>query len=99
MFHKTLALGGTISGEHAVGMIKNQWNNAELGPDVDYLQHQIKALFDPMNILNQNARSIELQTPKRRLFRETAGAFFVRDICHVQVMTVLTTGPAGFLIF
>lgn len=52
MFHKTLALGGTISGEHAVGMIKNQWNNAELGPDVDYLQHQIKALFDPMNILN-----------------------------------------------
>lgn len=52
MFHKTLALGGTISGEHAVGMIKNQWNNAELGPDVDYLQHQIKSLFDPMNILN-----------------------------------------------
>ncbi|WP_137626790.1 FAD-binding oxidoreductase [Lactiplantibacillus pingfangensis] len=52
MFHKTLALGGTISGEHAVGMLKNQWNNAELGEDVDLLQHQIKALFDPMGILN-----------------------------------------------
>ncbi|MFC6201024.1 FAD-binding oxidoreductase [Lactiplantibacillus nangangensis] len=52
MFHKTLALGGTISGEHAVGMLKNQWNNAELGEDVDQLQHQIKALFDPMGILN-----------------------------------------------
>lgn len=52
MFKKTLALGGTISGEHAVGMLKNQWNNAELGEDVDMLQHQIKALFDPMNILN-----------------------------------------------
>lgn len=52
MFKKTLALGGTISGEHAVGMLKNQWNNAELGEDVDMLQHQIKALFDPMNLLN-----------------------------------------------
>ncbi|MFD1410218.1 FAD-binding oxidoreductase [Lapidilactobacillus gannanensis] len=52
MFHKTLELGGTISGEHAVGMLKNQWNNEELGNDVDYVQHQIKALLDPMNILN-----------------------------------------------
>lgn len=52
MFKKALDLGGTISGEHAVGMLKNQWNNVELGPDVDYLQHQIKALFDPMGILN-----------------------------------------------
>lgn len=52
MFKKTLALGGTISGEHAVGMLKNQWNNAELGEDVDMVQHQIKALLDPMNLLN-----------------------------------------------
>ncbi|CAJ1224938.1 FAD-binding oxidoreductase [Lactiplantibacillus xiangfangensis] len=52
MFKQTLVLGGTISGEHAVGMLKNQWNNAELGEDVDQLQHQIKALFDPMNLLN-----------------------------------------------
>lgn len=51
-FRKTLELGGTISGEHAVGMMKNQWNNAELGANVDYLQHQIKTLFDPMNLLN-----------------------------------------------
>ncbi|KRM89481.1 FAD-binding oxidoreductase [Liquorilactobacillus vini] len=52
LFHKALDLGGTISGEHAVGMSKNQWNNEELGEDVDVLQHQIKTLFDPMNILN-----------------------------------------------
>ncbi|KRO04598.1 MULTISPECIES: FAD-binding oxidoreductase [Levilactobacillus] len=51
-FWKTLELGGTISGEHAVGMVKNQWNNPELGETVDQLQHQIKTLFDPMNILN-----------------------------------------------
>ncbi|MFD1392970.1 FAD-binding oxidoreductase [Lacticaseibacillus jixianensis] len=52
MFKKTLELGGTISGEHAVGMLKNQWNYAELGEAVDMLQHQIKALLDPMNLLN-----------------------------------------------
>ncbi|KRK32612.1 Lactate dehydrogenase (Oxidoreductase) [Loigolactobacillus bifermentans DSM 20003] len=52
MFRKALALGGTISGEHAVGMLKNQWNAEELGPEVDQLQHQIKSLLDPMNILN-----------------------------------------------
>jgi len=51
-FKKTLELGGTITGEHAVGMMKNQWNNPELGENVDYLQHQIKTLFDPMNLLN-----------------------------------------------
>lgn len=52
LFKKTLALDGTISGEHAVGMSKNQWTNEELGTDVDLLQHQIKNLFDPMGILN-----------------------------------------------
>ncbi|GAB6093149.1 FAD-binding oxidoreductase [Furfurilactobacillus curtus] len=52
MFRKALALGGTISGEHAVGMLKNQWVNEELGDNVDYVQHQIKSLLDPMGILN-----------------------------------------------
>ncbi|MCD2256932.1 FAD-binding protein [Lactobacillus sp. CC-MHH1034] len=52
MFRKALALGGTISGEHAVGMSKNQWTNEELGFDVDEIQHQIKNLFDPLGILN-----------------------------------------------
>jgi FAD/FMN-containing dehydrogenase len=32
--------------------LKNQWNAEELGPEVDQLQHQIKSLLDPMNILN-----------------------------------------------
>ncbi|MFB9769648.1 FAD-binding oxidoreductase [Lactiplantibacillus modestisalitolerans] len=52
MFKQTLKMGGTITGEHAVGMLKNQWNNAELGEAVDQLQHQIKAVFDPLNLLN-----------------------------------------------
>lgn len=52
MFEKTLDLGGMISGEHGVGMSKSGWNNAQLGAETDLLQHQIKSLLDPMNILN-----------------------------------------------
>ncbi|MBA1433705.1 hypothetical protein EQ827_00315 [Lactobacillus bombi] len=52
LFRKALSLGGTISGEHAVGMSKNQWTVEELGNDVDQIQHQIKNLFDPLGILN-----------------------------------------------
>lgn len=55
-FRKALELGGTISGEHAVGMLKNQWNNVELGENVDELQHQIKSLLDPMGILNSKRK-------------------------------------------
>ncbi|MHA8111318.1 FAD-binding oxidoreductase [Lactobacillaceae bacterium Melli_B4] len=52
MFKKSLALNGTISGEHSVGSLKNQWVNTELGDNVDYLQQQVKSLLDPMHILN-----------------------------------------------
>ncbi|BDR56626.1 FAD-binding oxidoreductase [Xylocopilactobacillus apis] len=52
LFRKTLSLGGTISGEHAVGMSKNQWTVEELGSNVDQIQHEIKNLFDPLGILN-----------------------------------------------
>lgn len=52
MFEKALELEGTISGEHAVGLLKNKWNHVELGESVDIIQHQIKNLFDPMGILN-----------------------------------------------
>ncbi|MDO4680401.1 MAG: FAD-linked oxidase C-terminal domain-containing protein [Aerococcus sp.] len=52
MFEKTIELGGMISGEHGVGMSKSGWNHAQLGSDTDLLQHQIKSLLDPMNLLN-----------------------------------------------
>ncbi|KRK07532.1 hypothetical protein FC52_GL001696 [Lactobacillus pasteurii DSM 23907 = CRBIP 24.76] len=44
------------AGEHAVGMLKSQWNNVELGENVVWVQHQIKSLFDPMNLLNPKCK-------------------------------------------
>lgn len=46
------SLGGTITGEHGVGTLKRPWLRSQLGGDVLDLQHQIKALFDPLGILN-----------------------------------------------
>jgi len=52
VFRKTVELGGTISGEHGVGLTKLPYVGMELGPEVARLSRGIKALFDPKGILN-----------------------------------------------
>lgn len=47
-----LDMGGTITGEHGVGLIKRDWLAWEQTSDVIELQHQIKQILDPRNILN-----------------------------------------------
>ncbi|MFE3324562.1 FAD-binding oxidoreductase [Streptomyces sp. NPDC059176] len=47
-----LRLGGTITGEHGVGVLKKEWLARELGPVGVELQRGIKAVFDPLGILN-----------------------------------------------
>ncbi|WP_372430749.1 FAD-binding oxidoreductase [Lacisediminihabitans changchengi] len=52
MFRVALALGGTLSGEHGIGILKRRWLADELGADQVALQDQIRAVFDPLGILN-----------------------------------------------
>lgn len=47
-----LRLGGTITGEHGVGVLKREWAARELGPVSLELQREIKRAFDPHGILN-----------------------------------------------
>jgi glycolate oxidase len=47
-----LALGGTITGEHGVGLLKKEWLARELGPTGVELQRGVKAVFDPLGLLN-----------------------------------------------
>ncbi|BCK70950.1 FAD-linked oxidase [Streptomyces libani subsp. rufus] len=47
-----LQLGGTITGEHGVGVLKKEWLAHELGPVGLELQRGIKDVFDPLGILN-----------------------------------------------
>ncbi|MCQ4083835.1 FAD-binding protein [Streptomyces sp. RB6PN25] len=47
-----LRLGGTITGEHGVGVLKKEWLARELGPVGVEMQRAIKSAFDPLGILN-----------------------------------------------
>ena len=47
-----LALGGTVTGEHGVGLLKRAFLRDELGDAQHDLQQRIKAVFDPHGILN-----------------------------------------------
>jgi glycolate oxidase len=52
LFRSALRLGGTLTGEHGIGVLKRRWLAEELGDDQWQLQRQIKAVFDPLGILN-----------------------------------------------
>lgn len=52
IFALALSLGGTISAEHGIGVLKRDWVLRELGADSLALQTRIKHLFDPLGILN-----------------------------------------------
>ncbi|MBM0228882.1 FAD-binding protein [Micromonospora sp. ATA51] len=47
-----LDLGGTITGEHGVGLLKRSWLEAELGEVALTAHRSIKHALDPLNILN-----------------------------------------------
>jgi glycolate oxidase len=50
-----VGLGGTITGEHGVGRLKQPWLAGQIGPDAVELNHRIKKALDPQNILNPGA--------------------------------------------
>ena len=47
-----IALGGTITGEHGVGLAKRRFLAREQGAAVIALQRRLKASFDPEDLLN-----------------------------------------------
>jgi D-lactate dehydrogenase (quinone) len=52
MFDLVVALGGTLSGEHGVGLEKRDYIDRELDPVALRLMRDIKRQFDPNGILN-----------------------------------------------
>lgn len=47
-----ISLGGTITGEHGVGRLKQPWLTDQIGTRAYDLMAQIKKVFDPKGILN-----------------------------------------------
>jgi glycolate oxidase len=52
IFKHALELGGTLSGEHGIGVAKRRFMHLEQTPDVLQLQRDLKRSFDPSGLLN-----------------------------------------------
>jgi glycolate oxidase len=52
IFEAAVALGGTLSGEHGIGVLKKQFMEMDLGPGAIALMRRIKAAIDPHGIMN-----------------------------------------------
>ena len=59
VFQKTVALGGTISGEHGVGIAKAPFLEMEVGPLGVAVMRRLKGCFDPNGILNPGKIFVE----------------------------------------
>ncbi|HEX3650189.1 MAG TPA: FAD-linked oxidase C-terminal domain-containing protein, partial [Pseudonocardiaceae bacterium] len=49
---EAIELGGTVTGEHGVGLLKRDGLRAEIGPDVFALNRAVKDALDPAHIFN-----------------------------------------------
>jgi glycolate oxidase len=52
VFELAVAMGGTISGEHGIGIMKSEFLPLALQPDAISAMKRIKAALDPNNIMN-----------------------------------------------
>lgn len=52
LFRDTVELGGTLSGEHGIGLVKAPYLHLEQAPELIALQERLKAVFDPQGLLN-----------------------------------------------
>jgi glycolate oxidase len=52
LMRTTIELGGTLSGEHGIGVSKAQYLGLEQSDDLILLQRDIKRVFDPKGLLN-----------------------------------------------
>jgi len=62
LFREAVALGGTLTGEHGVGLLKRRWLADELGDVQWQLQRDIKRVFDPRGVLNPGKVFVESES-------------------------------------
>lgn len=66
LFRIVLDLGGTLSGEHGIGITKSPFFQWEVGPEGFQAMWRIKQALDPLNILNPG----KMFVPNRAFFRQ-----------------------------
>ncbi|MGD2126858.1 MAG: FAD-linked oxidase C-terminal domain-containing protein, partial [Desulfobacteraceae bacterium] len=59
IFQLTCAMGGTLTGEHGIGLAKAPYMKLEHDAVALELMRSLKALLDPNNILNPGKMNLE----------------------------------------
>ncbi len=54
LFDHVISLGGTLSGEHGIGLAKRDYLDREVSENAIRIMRGIKKVFDPLNILNRD---------------------------------------------
>ena len=52
LYQAALDLGGTVTGEHGIGIARREWLEVQRGADAVRVMRAIKAALDPLGILN-----------------------------------------------
>jgi glycolate oxidase len=52
LYRAAIALGGTVTGEHGIGLARKDYLEVQRGPEVVAVMRRIKAALDPAGILN-----------------------------------------------
>jgi FAD/FMN-containing dehydrogenase len=56
VFDAAIAVGGTVSGEHGVGLVKSPQLRKQLSPAALEIHRAVKQLFDPKDLLNRGKK-------------------------------------------
>ena len=56
VFDAALALGGSVTGEHGVGLVKSPQLRKQLSPAAADVHRAVKRLFDPKDLLNRGKK-------------------------------------------
>jgi glycolate oxidase len=59
LFRLALSLGGTLTGEHGIGLSKANYMTLEHDPVEMALMRKIKRTLDPNNIMNPGKRALD----------------------------------------
>ena len=90
-FDAAISLGGTVTGEHGVGLVKSAQLAKQLSPAASGSTARSSSLFDPKDLLNRGKRSRERRTPHGRTARSRGG---IRDRSRHVAVASHRTVPA-----
>lgn len=79
MVHRAIAMAGTCTGEHGVGVGKKKYLEAELGAEAINLMRTVKAALDPHNLMNPGKVFDMTPTPSSSCAARSSG-------CHDKLV-------------